>query len=336
MLKCALFLTFIFQFIHVNAQLDFYYLNEWHYKGNPKNVTISTYTVETDSVSLEESVVQSKVMQVDKYNENRKCTSHQWLNIDKEITREFQFIYDSLGNQIEFREIDAGAKLTGRYVAVFDSNNNEIGHDHYDSENNLKSRSVTIEKIEGLKQTTQVINLLGEVQNEYESTLDTLGREIRRLFYTEDSLISHEQRYKYDVNDKLVEQLVIKPYRDTTKTTYTCDEFGRNTEIKSNGPNSFAFITVYIDSLNQRENYEYNNERLTCVTYSNLDSNDCITKQIEQSTHYPPRMSRSDNILHYETETRYLYDDHFNWIEKIEISNSGLKTIQKRVFEYYL
>jgi hypothetical protein len=339
MVKNLLPLFIFLNVFHCVAQSDFYYLNDSYYNGNPKTVKTSIFIVQSDSAKSDEIIVQDKETLLDVYNKNKKCISHQWQNLDGEINREFRFNYDHKDNRIEFIIFGKNAVLKERYLTILDSNQNEISHEIYNSENQLISRTFENKTLDDSKETTLTTDETGTIVKKQISIIDSIGREIRSLNYYDYSELPNEFLYKYNEDNQLVESIKIIPNDDTIITKYKYDSLGREVELSQYNKMSnrciLSYNTVFHDSINQREYLEYNNRQLVRSSYNYLDSNQCIIKIVDYCSVYPSLLNRVKKIEHYETETRFQYDEQLNWVEKTEYYNGKRMTIKKRVFQYY-
>lgn len=339
MVKNLLLLLFFFHIFSCSAQLDFYYLNDWYYKGNPKNVRISTFSIQSDSITGVDQVIQEDEVLVDLYNENNKCISHQWQNLNSDITKEFRFNYDKNGNSTEFVIFGKDSTLKERYLTILDSNQNEVAHEVYDSLNKLISRTTEIKILGDLEETTLKKDSSGAITSKHVSIFDTLGRKIRTLRYSKDLKLINEFFFSYNENDQIVEQLSVREYRDTLVTLYKYDTLGREIELshynKASNHCTFSYRTIFRDSLNLKERLEYDNGLLTSSSSNYLDSNDCVVKIVDLQMSHPMRFTQYKKVENHEIETHFLYDDRLNWIVKTVYYDGEKLTIQKREFEYY-
>lgn len=326
------------------AQPDSYFLMEDYFKGNPKKVTTTTYDVVLDSLEEKtEYLILQNSIQVDVYNSNGKCISHQWRDSSNQIISEYQFTYDDSGNRTESMYDRKDFDLR-REISVFDSSNNEIQTTAFDTIGQVISETFYLIRSNDSMETTTTLNTDNEVTSKIVSYMDEYGKIIEQIFYNKNSNADHKIYYHYNENGMLIHVTNVNLTGERFSVSYEYDSLGREISyLVVEGRRSVAKnreITNYVDSLKKVERICYENGKISGTTTSYLDSNNCILRKVEETIVYPVFMGvYEDESLNSKpktrvTEVRYIYDENLNWIQKTEFYNGEKYRVKIRKFEY--
>jgi hypothetical protein len=279
--------------------------------------------LETKNNDLKDMKLNGKVKSITESNYEAIEKFGEIIKGERSGTNEFSFdrklLFNEKGNLIEEKKYKLDGNLDSKSFCNFDENQNKIERIFYDSsvkpilrwtyKYDGKGNLIEENKIQILSRLDSLMaNYNGKNTNSNYSTktlykYDDSGNLFEKSIYKSDGSLVSKNIYKYDLKGKLVEDDTYNSNGSLHCTnTFKYDDNGNKSEDKSVGKFFFQKHTIKYD--------QYGN-------------------QIEINSGYQEVGIDATSAYKYE------FDNHNNWIKKIEFYNNTTKHIIEREIEYY-
>lgn len=246
-----------------------------------------------------------KIMPKDKhlyFNYKGNISREEWLESCGSLARAFEYEYDEGDNTLNYKLFDANNRLTR--LNIYDHNGMITHVERYNPDGSVDSLFEFIYDDKNNTITERIYNHKGIVKTKYKGRYDNNGRLAESIWYECNHMIMKTIKV-YDENHNMVEFQMYCPENKMERLELNLYDYEMNIVVRR--------IADFL--LNQTSVFRYS-----------YDDHKNITKVIRVHS-----LSRYNHVLQYE----YVYDEHDNWIRRIQYKNNVPEFIHIRNIEYY-